>query len=373
MPTGPKKSAGAERRNAACVGIAEHVASLGLRREYAERPIAIMEVCGTHTVAIHRAGLRGLLPAQLKLVSGPGCPVCVTPQSYVDVLIDLAGRPGVRVATYGDMIRVPGIETTLERAQGGGARVSIVYSVMDALDLARRNPDEEIVFAGVGFETTTPPTAVAAKLAREERVGNFSVLSAHKLIIPAMNALLSGGEVRIDGFLCPGHVSVILGSDVYGAVAKRFGKPCVVAGFEPQEMLDGIEMILAQLTGGRAEVENAYPRVVSAGGNRAAWSLIEEVFEPSDTPWRGLGTIPGSGLVLREAFAGQDAARRFGVTVTDREDDHGCRCGEVICGLIEPPECPLFARACTPTNPVGPCMVSREGNCQAHYKYARSR
>lgn len=373
MSNGPNRNAVAERRSASCARIAEHVAALDRRKEFAERRIAIMEVCGTHTVAIHRAGLRGLLPARLKLVSGPGCPVCVTPQSYVDVLIDLAQRPGVRVATYGDMIRVPGIETTLERAQGRGARVSIVYSVMDALDLARRNADEEVVFAGVGFETTTPPTAVAVKLARDEKVGNFSVLSAHKLIIPAMNALLSGGEVRIDGFLCPGHVSVILGSDAYRPVAERFKKPCVVAGFEPQEMLDGIERILAQLASGRAEVENAYMRAVTAAGNRAAWSLIEEVFEPADTPWRGLGTIPGSGLVFREEFAGQDAARRFGVAVTDREDDHGCRCGQVICGLIEPPECPLFAAACTPMHPIGPCMVSREGNCQAHYKYARSR
>jgi hydrogenase expression/formation protein HypD len=362
----------AERRNAACARIAEHVAALGRRGSFAARRIAIMEVCGTHTVAIHRAGLRGLLPAQLKLVSGPGCPVCVTPQSYVDALIDLSHRPGVRVATYGDMIRVPGRQTTLERAQGSGARVAIVYSVMDALDLARRNPAEQIVFAGVGFETTTPPTAVAVKLARQEQLANFTVLSAHKLILPAMAALLSGGQVLIDGFLLPGHVSVILGSDAYRPVAAQFGKPCVVAGFEPQEMLDAIERILAQLAAGHSEVENAYPRAVSAAGNRAAWAVIEEVFQPADTPWRGLGTIPGSGLALRDAFAAQDAARRFGITVTAREDDHGCRCGQVICGLIEPLECPLFATACTPANPVGPCMVSREGNCQAHYKYARN-
>jgi len=368
----PNQTANAERRNATCARIAEHVATLGRRPQFAARRLAIMEVCGTHTVAIHRAGLRGLLPAQLKLVSGPGCPVCVTPQSYVDALIDLARRPGVCVATYGDMIRVPGRETTLERAQGDGARVAVVYSVMDALELARRRPDEQIVFAGVGFETTTPPTAVAVKLAREERLANFTALSAHKLILPAMAALLSGGQVLIDGFLLPGHVSVILGSDAYRPVAARFGKPCVVAGFEPQEMLDAIEMILAQLAAGRAEVENAYPRAVSAEGNRAAWAVIEEVFTPADTPWRGLGTIPGSGLALRDAFAEQDAARRFGITVTAREDDHGCRCGQVICGLIEPPECPLFASACTPASPVGPCMVSREGNCQAHYKYARN-
>jgi len=359
-------------RDRLCARIAEHTARLDADRFPADGPVSLMEVCGTHTVAIHRAGLRGLLPARLRLVSGPGCPVCVTPQSYVDALIDLAQRPGVRVATYGDMVRVPGRETTLERVQGDGARVSVIYGVMDALKLARDRTDEQIVFAGVGFETTAPTTAVAVKLARSAQLGNFTVLGAHKLIIPAMTALLEGGEVRIDGFLCPGHVSVVIGADAYRPVASRFARPCVVAGFEPLEMLDAIERILRQLAGGRAEAENAYAKVVSAEGNRAAWAAIEEVFEPADTPWRGLGTIPASGLALREAFADLDAARRFGVRVTDQEDARGCRCGDVIRGLIEPPECPLFAKVCTPVNPVGPCMVSREGNCQAHYKYARS-
>lgn len=368
----PTSGANSLQRNASCERIAEHVAALGRRPEFAERRIAIMEVCGTHTVSIHRAGLRGLLPAQLRLVSGPGCPVCVTPQSYVDALIDLAQRPGVRVATYGDMIRVPGVETTLERVQGTGARVSVVTSAMAALDLARSHADEEIVFAGVGFETTTPGAAVAIEMARDEAICNFSVLSAHKLIIPAMTALLSGGDVAIDGFLCPGHVSVIIGSEAYRPIAREFGRPCVVAGFEPQEMLDGIESILAQLVAGKAEVGNAYTKVVRPEGNRAAWALIEKVFRPADTPWRGIGTIPGSGLALRDACATWDAAKRFGIEITDVEDDHGCRCGEVICGLIDPPECPLFGAACTPASPVGPCMVSREGNCQAHYKYARS-
>jgi len=362
----PYEKTKTSERNELCRKIADLMAALPQER------VSIMEVCGTHTVSIHRAGLKGLLPAKLRLVSGPGCPVCVTPQTYVDALIGLAQRPGVRVATYGDMIRVPGRETTLERVTGRGARVSIVYSVMDALELARRGPDEQIVFAGVGFETTTPATAVALKTARAEGLANFSVLSAHKLIIPAMRALLASGEVRIDGFLCPGHVSVVIGADAYKEIAEQFSRPCVVAGFEPMEILLGIEMIVAQLAAKRAEAGNAYTKVVSSQGNRAAWAMIEEVFEVADTPWRGLGTIPGSGLAIRGGLAEFDAARRFGLEISDREDAHGCRCGDVIRGAIEPPDCPLFARVCTPRDPVGPCMVSREGSCRAHYKYSRS-
>jgi hydrogenase expression/formation protein HypD len=250
--------------------------------------------------------------------------------------------------------------------------VTVVYGVMDALRLARERPDEQVVFAAVGFETTAPTTAVAVRLARDEGLRNFTVLSAHKLIIPAMLALLESGEVAIDAFICPGHVSVVIGAEAYRPVVDRFGRPCVVAGFEPLEVLDAIERITAQLAGGRAEVQNAYPKVVSAAGNRAAWAAIEETFEPADTPWRGLGTIPLSGLALRAEFAGLDAAQRFGIEISAAEDAHGCRCGDVIRGLIEPPECPMFAAGCTPASPLGPCMVSREGNCQAHYKYARS-
>jgi len=362
----PYEKTKTSERNELCRKIADLMAALPQER------VSIMEVCGTHTVSIHRAGLKGLLPAKLRLVSGPGCPVCVTPQTYVDALIDLAQRPGVRVATYGDMIRVPGLETTLEQVTGRGARVSIVYSVMDALEVARREPGEQIVFAGVGFETTTPATAVALKTARAEGLSNFSVLSAHKLIIPAMRALLASGEVRIDGFLCPGHVSVIIGADAYKEIAEQFARPCVVAGFDPMEILLGIEMIVGQLASKRAEVGNAYARAVSGRGNLAAWAMIEEVFEVADTPWRGLGTIPGSGLAIRDSLADFDAARRFGLEISDREDAHGCRCGDVIRGAIEPPDCPLFAKACTPRDPVGPCMVSREGSCRAHYKYSRS-
>lgn len=371
MPGRPTHSS--RRRDELVERIAENVVRIAdAQATPAERRVSIMEVCGTHTVAIHRAGLRGLLPARLRLVSGPGCPVCVTPQSYIDALIDLCRRPGVRVASYGDMIRVPGRETTLERTQAKGGRVTVVYGATEALELARQSPEEQIVFTGVGFETTTPATAVALKLAREQGVANFSVLAAHKLIIPAMQALLSGGDVQIDGFLCPGHVSVIIGADAYGPVAAEFGRPCVVAGFEPLQMLDGIERLLRQLAAGRAEVENAYAEVVRPEGNPAAWAMIEEVFEPADTPWRGVGVIPQSGLEIRPEFADFDAARRFGIEITAQEDEHGCRCGDVIRGAIEPTDCPLFGSRCTPVTPWGPCMVSREGNCQAHYKYARS-
>ena len=337
-------------------------------------PIALMEVCGTHTVAIRRSGLRSLLPERVRLISGPGCPVCVTSQGMIDVLVDLAGRRGVTVATFGDMVRVPGSRSSLERRKAEGGHVAVCYSVLEALDLARRRPGERVVFAAVGFETTAPGTAVAVEQARAEGLENFLILSGHKWILPAMDALLAGGEVRIDGFLCPGHVSVIIGSRGYEPIAERYGRPCVVAGFTAEQVLAGAAAILRQLAEGEARVENVYTEAVQPDGNRAALARIERVFAPDDVAWRGLGTIPASGMAPREAYAAFDAVRALDLAWPPEEsaaDVHGCRCGDVIRGALEPHECPLFGAACTPAHPVGPCMVSREGSCQAEYKYGR--
>jgi hydrogenase expression/formation protein HypD len=321
-------------------------------------PIVLMEVCGTHTVAIRRTGLRSLLPGRVRLVSGPGCPVCVTSEGVVDTLVDLAGREGVVLATFGDMVRVPGSRSSLE--------------------------NETVVFAAVGFETTAPGTAVALRMAREEGLRNFAVLSAHKWIVPAMAALLAGGEVRIDGFLCPGHVSVVIGSRAYEPLAARHRRPCVVAGFTAEQVLAGVSAILGQLARREACVENVYQDAVRPEGNPEALRRIEEVFERDDTVWRGLGRIAASGMALRPAYADFDAVRRLDLAWPPAEpapspdqvgiggtgtDGHGCRCGDVIRGALEPHDCPLFGSRCTPTHPVGPCMVSREGSCQAEYRY----
>ena len=339
-----------------------------------DAPVALMEICGTHTVAIRRSGLRSLLPKRVRLISGPGCPVCVTSQGTIDALVDLAGRPGVTVATFGDMVRVPGSRSSLEREKAAGGRVAVCYSVLEALDLARRRPRETIVFAAVGFETTAPGTAAAIEAARAEGLANFLILPGHKWIIPAMDALLAGGEVRIDAFLCPGHVSVIIGSRAYEPIAARYKRPCVVAGFTAEQVLAGIAAILRQLAAGEARVENAYAQAVRPEGNPAALAVLGRVFEPVETVWRGLGPIPGSGMGLGAAYAAFDAPRALGLKWPPPEteaDVRGCRCGDVIRGLIEPHACPLFGRACSPAHPVGPCMVSREGSCQAEYKYGK--
>ncbi|MBM4020246.1 MAG: hydrogenase formation protein HypD [Planctomycetes bacterium] len=337
-------------------------------------PVVLMEICGTHTVAIRRAGLRTLLPGRVRLISGPGCPVCVTSQGTIDALVDLAGRPGVTVATFGDMVRVPGAHGSLERRKAAGGHVAVCYSVLDALDLARRRPEEQVVFAAVGFETTAPGTAVALEMARAEGLKNFSILCGHKRVVPAMEALLAGGEVRIDGFICPGHVSVIIGSRAYEPVAAQYRRPCVVAGFTAGQVLRGVAALLRQLAAGEARVENVYAEAVRPEGNAEALGRIGRVFEPVAAAWRGLGTIPASGMGLRAEFADFDGARRLGLPWPPPEEgpgEHGCRCGDVIRGAVEPHDCPLFGNACTPARPVGPCMVSREGSCQAEFRYGR--
>lgn len=333
------------------------------------RPVRVMEVCGTHTVAIFRSGIRASLPKGLTLLSGPGCPVCVTEQGYIDTVLELAQRDDVILATYGDMIRVPGTAGSLETVNRPGVRV--VLSTDDALALARERPDKMVVFAAVGFETTTPATAVAVRQAEQEGLDNFCILSGHKRVVPAMAALLSDATNRIDAFLCPGHVSVIIGSEAYRPIARGFGRPCVVAGFEPVLILEAMAAICRQLLEGRAEVESLYSAVVRPEGNPRAMDLIDRYFEPCDGPWRGLGRIPEGSLRLRAEYKRFDARRRFGLEERVAPEPAGCRCGDVLCGRIEPMTCGLFGSRCTPDTPVGPCMVSSEGACSAWYKYGR--
>jgi len=327
----------------------------------------LMEVCGTHTVAIARYGLRQALPPGVRLISGPGCPVCVTPQDQIDHFIALGRLQGVTLTTFGDMMRVPGSERSLEQARAEGVDVLIVYSPMDAVSAAARMPGSQVIFFGIGFETTAPAVALAILEAKKQGLANFSILGAHKLIPPAMLALLDS-EVQVDGFICPGHVSVIIGSNAYLPVTAR-GKSCVVTGFEPADILRAIQLLLGQIAEGRAEVEREYSRVVRPEGNVRAQELLAQVFRVADARWRGIGQIPQSGLELAEEFAEFDAARRFHVDLPPAREPAGCRCGDVLRGLIDPPKCSLFGETCTPDSPVGSCMVSSEGACQAHYRY----
>ena len=336
-----------------------------------DRPVTFMEVCGTHTMAVSRSGLRDLLPANVQLISGPGCPVCVTDTNYIDAAIELARRPGLIITTFGDLVRVPGSEFSLERERAAGAQVRIVYSPADALALARQNPDRHVVFLGVGFETTAPTVAATIKQAAAENVANYSVLCAHKTMPHAMEALLKDQEVKIDGFICPGHVSVITGAQLYRFIPEKYGIPCVVTGFEPGDVLRCVVMLLEQLVAGNATVGVEYTRSVTEHGNPAAQRLLAEVFEESDAGWRGIGVIPRSGLSIRPEFAGWDAAQVHHVEFREAKPHPGCRCGDVLRGVIRPAQCKLFAKACTPTNPFGPCMVSSEGACAAAYRYER--
>jgi len=336
------------------------------------RRINIMEVCGTHTVSIFRNGIRTTLPEGIKLLSGPGCPVCVTDQGYIDTVLELADRDDCLIATYGDMIRVPGRVGSLETKQPG-ENIKVILSAEDALQLARNNSDKTVVFVAVGFETTAPATAVVIKEAEKQNIENFCVLSGHKLVVPAMRALVSEKNHNIDAFLCPGHVSAITGYGVFAEIVRDFGRPCVVAGFEPIQIIEGLAEICRQLADNTAEVKSVYAAVVTEQGNFVAQRLIDECFEAADGYWRGLGKIPQSTLKLKDRYSRFDALERFGIDEVPGEDSTGCRCGEVLCGLIEPPECSLFANPCSPREPVGPCMVSSEGACAAWFKYTRKR
>jgi hydrogenase expression/formation protein HypD len=338
-------------------------------KEESKRPIRLMEICGTHTVAIFRSGIRKLLPGTIALVSGPGCPVCVTSTTEIDRAIKLASQDCI-VTTFGDLIRVPGSKTSLGQEKAGGADVRIVYSSFEALKLAAANPSRKVVFLAVGFETTAPTVAATLMEAKRRGVENFSIFAAHKIVPPALAALLSSGEIKLDGFICPGHVTSIIGTEPYEAVVKGYGTPCVVCGFEPVDILQTILRLVEMIESGKPAVEISYRRGVTAQGNPKALAAMWEVFEPADAEWRGLGVIPGSGLALREPYQQFDAARRFDLSVPPAQDPTGCACGDILRGVKSPPECPLFRKRCHPRNPVGPCMVSTEGTCAAYYKYS---
>ena len=336
-----------------------------------DRPLRFMEVCGTHTVSIFRGGLRSLLPDSVTHLTGPGCPVCVTHDREVAAFLNIAERPNVIVATFGDLMRVPGPDgRSLKHAQAEGARVSVVYSPLDALNLAADNPDATVIFLGVGFETTAPAVAATILAAEQRKLNNFAVLSCHKLVPPALAALLGDPDNSIDAFLLPGHVSTVLGIEPFRFVASEWQRPAIVAGFEPADILDALCRMASQRRTGVFAVENAYPRAVDDNGNPRAREILARVFRPADALWRGLGTIPASGLAVAPAFERFDALVRLGMTLPETRPLPGCRCGEVLKGKLAPNQCPLFGTVCSPANPVGPCMVSTEGSCSAYFKYS---
>lgn len=333
--------------------------------------INIMEVCGTHTQSFFRFGVDKLLPDNIRLISGPGCPVCVSPQEYIDSAIALAAREKVIIATFGDMLRIPGSSSTLEKQRAKGGEIKVVYSPLDSLRIARENPMHRVVFLAVGFETTIPTVGLTILKAGKERINNLSFFCALKLIPPALDYLLRDKRLNLSGLLCPGHVTSIIGTAAYEFVTKKYNIPCCVAGFEPVDILEGIYIILKQIRSANPRVSNEYTRIVKKQGNPKAKRVISRVFKDADSCWRGLGNIPHSGLVIRKEFSQFDARNVFGImpTAHRRRATAKCRCGDVLKGLIRPSACPSFARACTPDNPAGPCMVSQEGACSIYYKY----
>jgi hydrogenase expression/formation protein HypD len=343
----------------------------GAIRRLVTRPWTLMEVCGGQTHTIMKSGLEELLPQEITLVHGPGCPVCVTPLSQIDKAVEIASRPEVIFCSFGDMLRVPGSSTSLFDAKANGADVRVVYSPLDALKVARLNPSREVVFFAVGFETTAPPNAMAVWQAAQEGIRNFSILVSHVLVPPAIRAILNSPGCRVQAFLAPGHVCTVVGYEEYEAVAAEHHVPIVVTGFEPIDILDGVRMAVAQLESGRAEVENQYSRVVRREGNLPAKQRVAEVFEVSPRSWRGIGEIAGSGLRLRSAYRAFDAEARFPFTAAEAEEPKECIAGLVLQGLKKPHECSAFGGLCTPEHPLGAPMVSSEGACAAYYRYAR--
>lgn len=333
------------------------------------RPVRFMEFCGGHTHAVFRYGLRQMLPETVRLRAGPGCPVCVTSSADLDRAIALAGEPGAILTTFGDMVRVPGSRGSLQEARAAGADVRVVYSPLDALGIAERHPGRPVIFLGVGFETTAPATAATLLEAEARGVDNLYLLSLHKRTMPAMRAILDAGEVALDGAIGPGHVSAIVGARAWAPLPQEYGLPCAIAGFEPLDLLRAIGDLVEMAQTGRPAVRNAYGRGVRPEGNPVALEMLERVFAVRDAEWRGMGTLRASGFGLAEAYAHRDAVRAFSVDVPPAEEPAGCRCGDVVRGALEPPECPLFGRACTPARPVGPCMVSAEGACAAYHRY----
>ncbi|MDR3560191.1 MAG: hydrogenase formation protein HypD [Negativicutes bacterium] len=337
------------------------------------KPVRLMEVCGTHTVAIFKAGVRQLLPRQVELVSGPGCPVCVTPNGFLDTAVAYSRREDVIITTFGDMLRVPGSSSSLSAEKAAGADIRMVYSPLDSLDIAVANPQKKIIFLAVGFETTAPTAAASVLAAEAAGLSNFFVLSAHKLVPPALRALLTAAEVQVDGFLLPGHVSAIIGEEPYRFLIEEYNIPAVIAGFEPLDILQSVYMLARQIAAGTAALENQYSRIVKPEGNPTARQVLARVYGEADANWRGIGVIPGSGLAVRDGYRRFDAMMSLPVEVEKTREPAGCRCGEVLRGVIKPTQCPLFGKTCFPERPVGSCMVSVEGTCAAWYKYGDGR
>lgn len=331
----------------------------------------IMEVCGTHTTEFFKTGVKGLFPAGLSLVDGPGCPVCVTPNEYLDRAIEIGKKYNPIITTFGDMVKVPSSYSSLGKERANGMDIEIIYSPLDAIELAEKFPEREIIFISIGFETTAPSEAVAVLEARKRNIKNFSVLAGNKITPPAVKALLDAEEVNIDGFILPGHVSAIIGVKGWRFIPENYHKPCVIAGFEDHDLIRSTLILMKLCRNNKNDIMNEYTRVVKENGNPKAQETMYQVFEKSDSLWRGIGIIPGSGLALREAFSEFDALKKFPVTMPEPREPKGCRCGELLRGLVTPDECPLFTKACTPEHPVGPCMVSTEGPCAAYYKYGR--
>lgn len=337
-----------------------------------DQPLKLMEVCGGHTHTIFKYGIEDLLPPNIEMIHGPGCPVCVIPLGRVDDSISIASRPDVIFATFGDMMRVPGSKTSLMDAKAAGADVRMVYSPLDALKIAKKYPYRQIVFLALGFETTAPSTAMTVLQAAKEQVTNFSAFCNHIMIVPALKAMLDSPDLKLDGFVGPGHVSAVIGTRCYEFVTKEYGKPLVVSGFEPLDVLQSVYMIVKQIAEGRAEVENQYSRIVLRDGNQKALEAIFEVFEPRDYfEWRGLGSIARSGMKIKRKYAEFDAELKYDVPGLRIADPKACQCGEILKGVKKPWECKVFGTACTPETPIGSCMVSSEGACAAYYNFGR--
>ncbi|HEY3308772.1 MAG TPA: hydrogenase formation protein HypD [Desulfuromonadaceae bacterium] len=336
-----------------------------------KKPASFMEVCGTHTMSIYQYGIRSLLPDNVRLISGPGCPVCVTPIDYVDKAIVCTKDSRNIVTTFGDMLRVPGSSSSLMEERAGGADVRIVYSPLDAVNLAAANPDRRIIFLGVGFETTAPAIAASIMEAARRNLGNYCVLASHKTIPIPMEVLSADPELALSGYLCPAHVSTVIGGNAYKRLAEQFHIPCVVTGFEPADVMQGIEMLLAQVLSGENRVEIQYSRAVSWEGNPKARAIMDMVFSPCDAVWRGLGILPKSGLAIRAELAAFDAEKALGIVVPEGQENPACRCGDILKGKLSPFDCPLFGTSCSPEVPLGACMVSSEGTCAAAFKYGR--
>ena len=328
-----------------------------------------MEFCGGHTVTIFRYGIRQVLPKTLEMLSGPGCPVCVTANADLDKAIALAQIPDIIITTFGDMLKVPGSHSSLQEVNAAGADIRMVYSTMDALNLAEENPTKSVVFIGIGFETTAPTIAASVLQAEERGIKNYYILSMHKLCPPVIRALLDSGEVKLHGLICPGHVSAIIGSHPWEFIARDYGISCVISGFEPIDVLQCVDMLVAQIESGQSKVEIAYRRGVHPEGNQQALKLMKQVFEPCPAQWRGIGEVPDSGLKLRKEYQHFDAELAFDIDPGPTYEPVGCICGDILRGVKTPLDCSLFGKDCTPQYPIGPCMVSSEGSCSAYYLY----